>query len=194
VPLHLDGGRQGLADLSFLPPPGYRAYQVRAYTGMRSNGLCEPTLKAWFPPAGDDRNVRLWDGGGLGGQSGDQRPRVFLRAPSFMREWPEEPQIATLPLDFDAGRLVRLVRLGDAERAVRLTLESPAHRMRLLRNADTPAELDTLALRVDAEPRVGQVVVCGRKASPVCWAAVYGVLAVGEGAGHRFQARLPYAL
>ncbi len=191
--LHLDGGRQGLADLSFPPPPGYRAYQVCAYTGMRANGLCEPTLKEWFPaaepPAADDRYVRLWDRDGVGGQSGDQRPRVFLRAPSFMREWADEHQIATLPLDFDAGRLLRV---GDAERAVRLTLESPAHPMRLLRNPDTPGDLDTLALRVDAEPRVGQVVwyVDGRPyrlAEPpytVFWPLVKG--------RHRFQARLPY--
>ncbi|MEJ2629627.1 MAG: transglycosylase domain-containing protein [Acidihalobacter sp.] len=193
VLMHLDGGYQGLNDLSFPPPPGYRPYQVCAYTGMRADGLCEPTLKEWFPasepPPPDDRYLRLWGNPLHPRRAGDGRPHIYLKVPAFLRPWADAHHIANLPMDFDAARLMRF---RSTERTVRLTLQSPAHTLHLMRNPDTPHDLDTLTLRVDVEPEVGQVVwyVDGkpyRLSGPPY--TVFWPLQKGH---HSFQARLPY--
>lgn len=214
--LHLDSAnqREGLADLPFPPPPGYQAYTVCGYTGERSSGLCQPTLSEWFPiaqpPPPDERHLRLWVDSRTNEVAGVDtprqfiKPRTFIKLPAFLNEWAESRHIAALPMNFDEEQLAlsRVIGAADrplwpdlvrqSEQPVALTLDSPTSEAHLLINPEVPASMNTLALRVNAEPPVSQVLwyVDGEPyqlAEPpytVHWPMTRGV--------HTFQVRLPY--
>lgn len=214
--LHLGTGsaQDSLADLSFPPPPGHRPHTVCAYTGLLASGLCEPTLTEWFPvaqpPPADDRHLRLWVDSRSNRVAGVDtprdflKPRTFIRLPAFLHEWAESRHIAALPMNFDEEQLALARVIGPADRPlwrelvrqseqpVSLTLDSPTSDAHLLINPEMPAQMNTLALRVNAEPPVSQVVwyVDGHPyqlAEPP-----YTVHWPMERGTHTFQVRLPY--
>lgn len=218
--LHLDAGSRrgsqgdGQSDLSFPAPAGYQEHTVCAYTGQRSSGLCRPTLSEWFPyaqpPVPDERHLRLWVDSRNNRVAGVEtprefiKPRTFIKLPAFLNEWAESRHIATLPMNFDEEQLAlaRVLGLADrplwrdlvrqSEQPVALTLNSPSSDTHLLINPEVPAPMNTLSLRVNAEPPVSQVLwyVDGQPyqlAGPPY--TVHWPMERGE---HSFQVRLPY--
>lgn len=210
--LHLDGN--GLADLPFPPPPDYQPYTVCALTGARASDLCQPTLIEWFPtaqpPEPDDRHLRLWVDSRTH-QLADVdtprqvlKPRTFIKIPAFLQAWGDKQHIATLPMNFneEGQALTRIIGPADqalpvdrvrvSERPVRLTLESPMPQARILINPEMPLQMNTLALRVNTEPAVSQILwyVDGRPyqlSEPPF--TVHWPMQKGR---HTFQARLPF--
>ncbi len=203
----------GLDDLSFPPPRGYRPVRVCALTGARAGDACDQVFLEWFRPGEeptDDCTVhqlRAIDRrNGLLATADTPRSeievRTFVALPPRYAAW----QIATaLPHPPDE---VSFLHPGQApptglaasptgpvlavNRPVRLHITSPEHKVRLLRDPETPLDLSTVALTVVVDPPVRQVVwyVDGRPYQTVDYPyATRWRLQPGE---HTFQVRVPF--
>ncbi|HYL06250.1 MAG TPA: transglycosylase domain-containing protein [Thermoanaerobaculia bacterium] len=196
--LHGDQG-DGLEDLSFPAPRGYRPVRVCALSGHRATAACDRVFLEWFRPGeepADDceaHQQRAVDrrNGLLATQATPPAAvevRTFVELPPRYAAWqaaaglPRPPDAAsqlTLPavarwgtvagagtaIGFGAGEAAEPVtalppggRVVLAGGPTRLRITSPESGARLLRDPETPAELNTVALRVVVDPPVNEVV------------------------------------
>ena len=200
----------GFADLSFPPPRGFRPARVCALTGARATDACEQVFLEWFRPGEepvDDcaaHQLRAIDRrNGLLATADTPRSevevRTFVSLPPRYAAWQDA---AVLPHPPDE---VSVLQPGEAppmglaagptlasNRPVRLRITSPEHKVRLLRDPETPADLSTVALTVVVDPPVRQVVwyVDGRPYETVGYPyTARWPLQPGE---HTFQVRVPF--
>jgi penicillin-binding protein 1C len=210
--LHGEQG-DGLEDLGFPPPRGYRPVRVCALSGHRATAACDRVFLEWFRPgeeptddceahqqrAVDRRNGLLAT---AATPPAAVEVRTFVELPPRYASWqaaaglprpPEAPSQLTLPAvahwasaagagqgpggsavigvggaatgsaatgataepatDLPPGG--RVVLAGGP---TRLRITSPESGARLLRDPETPAELNTVALRAVVDPPVNEVV------------------------------------
>lgn len=250
VLLRLHGEQDdGLEDLSFPPPRGYRPVRVCALSGQRATAACDRVFVEWFQPgeepaddcqahqqrAVDRRNGLLAT---VATPAEAVEIRTFVDLPPRYAAWqtatglPRPPEEASPLLPAVAGgRVARTFRAvgdfaGPAPRrparegaasplasgnsqgtppgtppggrvtltggAVHLHITSPESGARLMRDPETPADLNTVALRAVVEPPVSEIVwyVDGQPlvTAPYPYTARWR-LQPGE---HSFQARLAY--
>jgi penicillin-binding protein 1C len=205
------GDGDGLGDLAFPPPRGFRAVRLCALSGERAGPACERAASEWLRPGQEpatecavhvrrtvDRRTGLLAHSGT--PVGETEGRVFVDLPPRYAAWqaraglPRPPR-APSPLGQDiahAGapqpRLTRAVPFA----AVRLRVTSPEAGVELLRDPETPARLATLALEAIADPPVEQVVwyVDGQPFAVADYPySTRWPLAPGA---HTIQARLPF--
>lgn len=188
--------------LTFPPPDGWRPAEVCARTGRRNTGLCDSVLTEWFSAAGlpeeDDRYQRLAVDRRSGLRATPWTPpqhtaeRVFVRLDAPFLRWgiangllppPDRPS----PLDAPDGALPSVTSSGRPQ----LSILSPADRLRLIRNPETPPGLDIIALRASAGAGIeevlwhidGRLYAAGRSDGAIPWPLTPGT--------HRFQVSLP---
>jgi len=210
--LHKDQ-MDGFDDLAFPPPRGYRPVRVCALTGARAGDACEQVFLEWFRPGEeptDDCTVhqlRAVDRrNGLLATADTPRAeievRTFVSLPPRYAAWqlaaslPHPPDEVSFLRPGQASPMGLAAGPGGptlaANRPVRLHITSPEHRVRLLRDPETPPELSTVALTVVVDPPVRQVVwyVDGRPYQTVDYPyATRWRLQPGE---HTFQVRVPF--
>ena len=216
--LHGEQG-DGLEDLSFPPPRGYRPVRVCALSGHRATAACDRVFLEWFRPgeepaddceahqqrAVDRRNGLLAT---TATPPAAVEVRTFVELPPRYAAWqaaaglprvPDAPSLLTLPA------VARLAPGAAADQAtawppggrvvlaggpVRLRITSPENGARLLRDPETPADLNTVALRAVVDPAVDEVVwyVDGMPLATAAYPyTARWRLQLGE---HRFQVRL----
>jgi penicillin-binding protein 1C len=203
----------GFDDLSFPPPRGYRPVRVCALTGARAGDACQQVFLEWFKPADEPTDdctahqLRAIDRrNGLLATADTPRAEVevrpFVSLPPRYAAWqlaanlphpPDEVSFlspgAVSPLGRAAGPSGPSLAVN---RPARLHITSPEHRVRLLRDPETPPELSTVALTVIVDPPVRQVVwyVDGVPYETVNYPyTTRWRLAPGE---HTFQVRVPF--
>jgi penicillin-binding protein 1C len=202
--LHGEQG-DGLEDLSFPPPRGYRPVRVCALSGHRATAACDRVFLEWFRPgeeptddceahqqrAVDRRNGLLAT---VATPPAAVEVRTFVELPPRYAAWqaaaglprpPDATSQLTLPAvahwgaraagpasggaggagssgrggaDEPAAALPPGGRIVLAGGPVRLRITSPESGARLLRDPETPAELNTVALRAVVDPPVNEVV------------------------------------
>jgi penicillin-binding protein 1C len=183
--LHGEQG-DGLEDLSFPPPRGYRPVRICALSGHRATAACDRVFLEWFRPgeeptddceahqqrAVDRRNGLLAT---VATPPAAVEVRTFVELPPRYAAWqaaaglPRPPDAAsqlTLPAvahwgaraDEPAAALPPGGRIVLAGGPVRLRITSPESGARLLRDPETPAALNTVALRAVVDPPVNEVV------------------------------------
>ncbi len=232
VLLHLHGEQDdGLEDISFPPPRGYRPVRVCALSGQRATAACDRVFVEWFQPgeepaddcqahqqrAVDRRNGLLAT---AATPAAAVEIRTFVDLPPRYAAW---QAAAGLPRPPDeASQLLPAVARGGAARtvttaraaagpasawppgtvpggrvalaggAVHLHITSPEGGARLMRDPETPADRNTVALRAVVEPPVSEIVwyVDGQPlvTAPYPYTARWR-LQPGE---HTFQARLAF--
>ncbi len=172
--LHHRGGGAVATD-AFPPPEGYGPVELCARTGLRAAGRCEQTLTEWFadghPPGEDDvfqtvrvdlRNSLLaapWTPPRFVGL------RTFAALPPDQAAWGEahalpQPPLDLSPLDRPGRRPARTAppTAGGDEPAMALRIAAPHDGLRMVRNPETPAAADLMALRAVADGRIATVV------------------------------------
>jgi penicillin-binding protein 1C len=183
--LHGEQG-DGLEDLSLPPPRGYRPVRICALSGHRATAACDRVFLEWFRPgeeptddceahqqrAVDRRNGLLAT---VATPPAAVEVRTFVELPPRYAAWqaaaglPRPPDAAsqlTLPAvahwgaraDEPAAALPPGGRIVLAGGPVRLRITSPESGARLLRDPETPAALNTVALRAVVDPPVNEVV------------------------------------
>ncbi len=208
--LHRDSNA-GMADRTFPKPEGGGFVSLCALSGGKNIGRCDRAFMEWFargmaPEAEtvhrvvdiDIRNGLLatpWTPYQM------RQKGTFLDLPGRFAHWSKAkdkpaPPSAASPIDLPQGMHWQGAGHNTTPLAgnvpVRVTVTSPQHHQRIIRNPDIPAGLNTLSLSATAVPEVSQVVwyVDGRPfkvsaaGDPVRWQLVPGT--------HSFQARLPY--
>ena len=216
--LHGEQG-DGLEDLSFPPPRGYRPVRVCALSGHRATAACDRVFLEWFRPgeepadeceahqqrAVDRRNGLLAT---TATPPAAVEVRTFVELPPRYAAWqtaaglprvPDAPSLLTLPAVARLGPGAaadqaavwppggRVVLAGGP---VRLRITSPENGARLLRDPETPGDLNTVALRAVVDPAVDEVVwyVDGMPLATATYPyTARWRLQPGE---HRFQVRL----
>jgi penicillin-binding protein 1C len=196
----------GLADLSFPPPRGYRPARVCALSGARATAACEQVFLEWFRPGEepvDECNVhqqRAVDRrNGVLATAATPRPeievRTFVALPPRYAAWqataglPRPPDEASDPALAPAPVLAAVLR---SRGPARLRITSPENNVRLLRDPETPADRSTLTLSAVVDPPTRQVVwyVDGQPFATIDYPyTTRWRLAPGE---HTFQIRLPF--
>lgn len=156
---------QGLADLSFPPPPGFLPVQLCGLTGERASPRCHKVFLEWMRPTDVPRaqctahvevavDVRTGAPAGLATPPALVAHRTFDVLSPRYADWakrsglpkpPSLPGVWWTPAD---GR-----PLGGGR--VRITF--PDSGVCLLTDPETPFGLHTLALRAEVEPRVPQL-------------------------------------
>lgn len=210
--------QDGLVDLSFPPPAGFREVRLCATTGRVATPLCDRTTSEWFRPGSEPiaecgAHVRVAIDARTGGVASSGTPRSFvevrtytLLAPRYA-SWaashgvPQPPasigtlaalgQLPGIPAT-DQGRGMTPGPAISAPSAVRLHIASPRNGTRLLHDPETPSNLGTLALQAVVEPPAPQVTwfVDGMPFKVVDYPyEARWPLASGE---HSFQVRVPF--
>lgn len=217
--LSLHGEEQdGLVDLSFPPPAGFREVHLCATTGRVATPLCDRTTTEWFRPGSEpiaecSAHVRVAIDARTGGVASPGTPRSFIEVRTYTllapryASWaashgvPQPPaSIATLAslgqlpgvAAADQGRGVTAGPIFSAPNAVHLHVASPRNGTRLLHDPETPSTLGTLALRAVVEPPAPQLTwfVDGMPFKVVDYPyEARWPLASGE---HTFQVRVPF--
>ena len=207
--LHRDE-QDGLGDLSFPPPDGFRPVRVCALTGKRASPLCDRVFTEWLRPGqespdecGAHAHVAVDRRDGTAATRRTPARYVDVRtvtvlAPRYAA-WAAAHGVALPPVE-RAGAGVRSptsaarsLRARLADRPARVRVTSPEPGARLLVDPDTPAALATVALEAVVEPVVPQVVwvVDGVPFAVADYPyTTRWPLRPGE---HTFQARAPWA-
>lgn len=187
----------GLSDLSFPPPRGFRPLPLCASTGHLATAACDRVVVEYFPPgqgpvgrcaahlrlAVDERTGALAT---AATPAGAVRPRTFTDLGPRYAEWQ-----ASAGLPFPPGLVTAAESLPAPTRTATLRITSPRAGLRLLRDPETPPEMATLALSVVVDPPREQVlwVVDGSPFQLVDYPfSARWPLSRGE---HVFEARLP---
>ncbi len=228
VLLRLHGEQDdGLEDLSFPPPRGYRPVRICALSGQRATAACDRVFLEWFrqgeEPADDceahqqravDRRNGLLATAATPPQAVEVRTFVELapryaawQAAAGLPRPPDAPSQLTLPAvargssarggnsaaSASTAYASAAGRVTLAGRPVRLRITSPESGARLMRDPETPADLNTVALRAVVDPPANEVVwyVDGLPfvTAPYPYTTRWR-LQPGE---HTFQVRLPFA-
>ena len=205
---HLHRAQQdGLEDLRFPPPRGYRAVRICGLTGKRATPACGQVLQEWFRPGEEpvedcDAHVLVAVDARDGLRAAASTPprfvevRRFTTLPARYAAWAAanglpRPPPAVSPLGAPAP--LPPASLAREAPLPRLRVLAPRSGLRLVRDPESPAIMTTLALRVIVEPPAEQVVwyVDGAPFRVVDYPyTTRWALAPGE---HTFQARLPFA-
>lgn len=203
VSLHRDQ-TQGLDDVTMPPPRGFTPLRICALTGALANEACERVFLEHFR-AGDEpldvcrTHVRLTVDTRTGLQATRRTPRRFAEVRTFVdlppryAAWASATGLTRPPSDGRDSVAFGLPISGAGPRLSRVSVTSPEHGLRLLRDPETPTEASTLALRAVVDPPAPQIVwyVDGRPFEVTDYPyATRWKLAPGE---HVFQARLPGA-
>ena len=163
----------GMHDLSFPPPRGFRAVRLCSLTGRQATDACDRVVLEWFRPGTEPvdtcrahRQVPVDTRSGRPASGRTPAAFVELRTtvelPPRYAAWaaaaglPRPPSVVHADLRSSGGRPSPAVLRG-AEN-VRLSILSPEQNLRVLRDPETPPEQATLALRVVVDPPVPQVV------------------------------------
>ena len=215
--LHADQ-QDGLVDLSFPPPSGFREVRLCAVTGKVASPLCDRATTEWFRPGTEPvavcgAHVRVAIDARTGGVATSGTPERFVDVRSFTllppryASWAAGHDMPQPPASI--GKLAMLGQLQGAsgeedgpsttqaltpsrQSAVRLHVASPRNGTRLLRDPETPSGLGTLSLRAVVEPPAPQVVwfVDGTPFRVADYPYdIRWPLASGE---HTFQVRVPF--
>jgi penicillin-binding protein 1C len=178
------GQQDGLLDLSFPPPAGYRQVRLCAVTGKVASPLCERVSTEWFLPGSGpiaecDAHVRVAIDTRNEKVASSRTPRRFIDVrtytvlPPRYAAWatahgvPRPPtNVARLELLgalAHGGRPVVEALLSEDNvsrpvKAARLDIVSPRNGTRLLNDPETPVSMTTLALQAVVEPPSSQVV------------------------------------
>jgi penicillin-binding protein 1C len=190
------GEGDGLADLSFPPPPGRQPARVCALTGHRAGDACERVTTEWFrpgetPAAPCDAHVRLTVDARTGAPATADTPeryratRIFVDLPARYAAWQQKAGLPRPPGAVPA-------RGEPAAERVAVRIVSPRDGQSLARDPEVPAELGTVALEAEADPPVAQLVwyVDGEP-----WRVVdypYTARWPVTGGEHRIEARVPF--
>ncbi len=201
--LHQDQA-DGLADLSFPPPRGFRPARLCALTGRRAADACDQVFLEWFRPGEepvDDceaHQLRAVDRrNGLLATAETPRSEIELRTftvlPPRYAAWQATHGLAHPPEAISAlwAGQSPASHAVNVTGPVRLRITSPENGLRLLRDPETPPEQSTLALTVIVDPPVPQVVwyVDGRPYETVAYPyTTRWKLTPGD---HLFQVKLP---
>jgi penicillin-binding protein 1C len=170
------GDRDGLEDVGFPPPRGFRPVRLCALTGGLATAACDRVVLEYFAPGTEPTarcraHLRLavdTESGGLatGATPAERREvRTFVdlgpryaawqvaaglpRPPAFE---PSRPWVTDEPAPRGAS-----LRAG-LDGAVRISVASPTDGVRLLRDPEMPAGFATLALEAVMDPPAEQVV------------------------------------
>jgi penicillin-binding protein 1C len=196
--LHRDEA-DGLEDLSFPPPRGFRRARLCALTGRLATDVCDRVLAEWLRPgeAPVDHcraHVRVLVDARSGRVASRDTPPAWTEPRTFVDL---APRYAAWAAGARLPQLARLTLAGYAPGAAsvppRLSITSPEDGTRLIRDPEAPAGRGTLALEAIVEPPAPQVVwyVDGRPfhVAEHPYTARWP-LEPGE---HSFEARLPNA-
>ncbi|MBI3776432.1 MAG: penicillin-binding protein 1C [Gammaproteobacteria bacterium] len=157
---------QGMTDVAFPPPEHYQAARICALTGMRATPACEPVFEEWFAPGTvpaevDTAFVQVSIDARTGARAHAATPvafrtvRRFANLPMRYAEWSAEAGYAAAPRDdFNVRVAAATSRSLDA---VHAHITAPRDGEYILRDPSVPPELSTIALRVEAEPPVAEV-------------------------------------
>jgi penicillin-binding protein 1C len=200
----------GFEDLPFPPPQGYRPVRVCALTGARATDACEQVFLEWFRPGAEPADEctahqrRAIDRrNGLLATAETPRAeielRTFVSLPPRYAAWQLAANLPHPPDEVSFLQPGQAPPIGRAagpvlasNRPVQLRITSPEHKVRLLRDPETPPDLSTVALTAIVDPPVRQVVwyVDGRPFETVSYPyATRWRLVPGE---HTFQVRVPF--
>jgi len=206
---------QGLSDLSFPPPVGFRAVRVCALSGQRATDACERQVEEWFAPGQEPQqacsvHVRVAVDTRNGLRASERTPARFRELRSFAvlapryAAWasahgllppPQAVSAFMAGITTAAARRDR-VRIGDSlgsvARNARVHITSPEGGAQLLRDPEMPRDRATVALTAVVDPPAPQVVwyVDGRPFRTVDHPyATRWPLVPGN---HVLQARIPF--
>ncbi len=211
--LHADD-LDGLGDLAFPPPAGYRAERVCTLSGRRAGAACDRVVREWLPPDHGPlaacevhRHLAVDRRDGL--LATERTPRRHLEVRSFVdlppryAAWASTaglPRPPRLPSPLGTGAAVAAAHAPlpgplrlTAAAVASLSVTSPEPHQRLLLDPETPPERSTLALSVVVDPPPEQVVwyVDGAPYRTVDYPfTTRWPLVPGD---HTFQARVPYS-
>jgi len=160
--------------LAFNKPENFQPYNICTYTGELATDLCHNTVSEWFPkhqqPKIDSSHQRLWIDSRNRLLAGQWTPKAYLQQHDFVnlamlyQQWGlvngllPSPQ-AYSPLDNpDPEFHANLVNLGKAQdETIWLKIITPENNQHLIINPNLPASLNTLALNVESNKKVPQV-------------------------------------
>jgi len=190
----------GLEDLSFPPPRGYRAQRLCALTGSRATSACDTVHLEWLRPGEEPVNactahvrvaidMRTGSVASAATPAASREPRTFTDLPPRYAAWAAGAGLPRLP---GLTRVSSRQLPADSARAPRVSLTAPENGLRVLRDPETPMAQATLALEATVDPPVPQIVwyVDGEpfQVADYPYTARW-TLEPGE---HSFQARLPH--
>ncbi|MFT5681689.1 MAG: penicillin-binding protein 1C [Myxococcota bacterium] len=192
--LHADR-LDGLSDHAFPPPDGYEPARICALSGAAATPRCDPVFTEHFPPGTAPHDpcpvhLRLQLDVRTGDLATAATPRryiadeVFADLPARYADWGARQGLRRPPTSASTHP-------GEAA-LPQLSIRSPAHGTRLVRDPEAPAGRATLALQVTVDPPVETVLwlVDGEPFAAV--SHPYTVRwPLSEGA-HRFQATVPH--
>ena len=155
----------GLTDLAFPPPRGFRSVRLCALTGREATEACDRVLLEWFRPGTEPvdscrAHRRLAFDRRSGRAATWQTPRRFVELrtivdlPPRYAAWAASAGLPLLASTTVAEPTHAILRTSGA----RLWITSPESGLRVLRDPETPPEQATLALRATVEPPVPQIV------------------------------------
>ncbi len=182
--LHRDE-QHGTADVSFPRPVGYQPVSICALTGKRATSACDLAFEEWFKPGQepqqeDDAHLRLAVDvrNGLLAHAGTParytERRTFINLPPRYANWsaqaglPRPPQSASgfgelgeLAGQHFSARFSSVNTSAISVAASRipssLRIVAPSDGLNLLRDPSVPARLSTIALQVEVDPPVPEV-------------------------------------
>ena len=206
--LHRDQ-TDGLEDLSFPPPRGYRPLRLCTLTGKRAGRACEQISLEWFAPgtapvetcsahvqvAVDTRTGLLATSDT---PSASTEVRTFFQPPSVFAEWavaaglPRPPTMPSRrsPFRLDPSSKATSVP-SEAEVSTNVRITSPTHGIELFRDPETPPEMATLALRATVDPPSRQLLWTVNGMPLELTAYPYTARWRLEPGEHMFQAHVP---
>ncbi len=150
----------GLEDWSFPPPRGYHPVRLCALTGKLANAVCPDVSMEWFAEGEEpfetcSVHVQLPIDVRTGSLARFDTPvscievRTFIDLPGRYAEWMAS-QGLSLPPSSEPP-------LPSSSPRAQLRITSPSEGLRLLRDPETPADKETIALKLVAEPSVPQI-------------------------------------
>ncbi|QQR73219.1 MAG: transglycosylase domain-containing protein [Holophagales bacterium] len=195
----------GQSGRSFPPPAGEHAERLCALTGARATAACDRVLLEWLPdgiPApGDCRAHRQV---GIDRRNGaianaatppaEVEMRTFVDLPTRYAAWLIHQGVPSLPQALaDAAHRAEAQVLDLSGQLPRVEITAPEPGTRMLRDPETPPELNTLRLAAAVEPPVPQLVwyLDGRPLATV--ERPYTLRWQLEPGEHVFQARVPFS-
>jgi penicillin-binding protein 1C len=207
--LHRDE-RNGSADLSFPTPEGYQSVAICARSGKRATPACDPVFEEWFKPGQepqqeDDAHVRLAVDVRNGLLASAATPARFVERRNFVNlapryaEWaaqaglPRPPDaVSTFGVDGASGvRLAARSARAGGSGSHALHIVAPRDGLNLLHDPTLPPLRNTIALQVEVDPPIPEVLwsVDGKPYKLVAYPyTLRWPLQVGE---HVMQASMP---
>ena len=191
---------KGLKDVKYRPPEKYIARQISRISGRLASETSLYTTTEYFKPGTEPvkkshifRKVVIDTRNGL--RAGATCPaeyratRMFAFLPARFSDWARKSGIELAPVEQDRLAANKPQQLGK----YKVTVFEPVSDSKLYINPALPASLQTIALRVNIEPPIGQAVwyVDGRPFKVVDYP--YTTRWPLKAGTHEFQVKFPYA-